>query len=457
MRRIVKWMAAGVVLACAALAPAVETQSADNEDLKTTVEALKARLKDQSNRLAELENQQAAEKASLAKAIKEMTDSAANKSAGPTWLENLKFSGDLRLRMENVGYSGDNRVDDKDRNRARARLRFGADKTWLDDQMLVSFRLASGSDNNPTSTNQTFTENFSKKPIWLDRAYAKYEPRCAPGLTAMAGKMGVPLVNTDMIWDTDVNPEGAWLQYKPKCGDLSPFVNAGWWSLSERAQRKTDLHDVGSSTAFDYELINATLMQFQTGLDWQISKDVKYTVAATYYDFAGYDQTYPRTNGNTETTITETSPLGRTNSYKRVSDFRMIDLINQLSWKVCDLKMAAYFEIVHNCADNVDVTDYRGQDNGYAAGLKVGENKKKGDWSASYKYAWIEANSTPGAFNDADFGGTNRKGHVVGGMYNLTDDLTLGLSFFLTEPISGSTSSADYRDVTSMFDLVWKF
>ena len=98
MRRIVKWMAAGVILACAALAPAVETQPVDNEDLKTTVEALKARLKDQSNRLAELENQQAAEKASLAKAIKEMTDSAANKSAGPKWLENLKFSGDLRMR-----------------------------------------------------------------------------------------------------------------------------------------------------------------------------------------------------------------------------------------------------------------------------------------------------------------------------------------------------------------------
>ena len=64
MRRIIQWMAAGVVLACAALAPAAE---ADTEDLKTTVEALKALLKDQSNRLAELENQQAAQNASLAK------------------------------------------------------------------------------------------------------------------------------------------------------------------------------------------------------------------------------------------------------------------------------------------------------------------------------------------------------------------------------------------------------
>jgi hypothetical protein len=450
-----KWMAAGIVVACATLAPAAET---DNEDLRTTVEALKARLKDQSNRLAELENQQAAQNASLAKIAKDMADSAANKPAGPSWLENLKFAGDLRLRMERDGFSGRGRPDSKTDNRARFRLRFGVTKTWLDDQMEVGFRLASGGDNSPTTTNQTFETNFEKHPVWIDRAYARYEPKCAPGLTVMAGKMGVPLVSTDMIWDPDVNPEGAWVQYKPKCGDFSPLVNAGWWSLSERAQRKQGLQDVaGGKTAFDYDLINATLMSFQLGLDWQVCKDVKWTTAATYYDFGGYDQTYSRANGNTETTVTETSPLGKTDTYKRVSNFRMIDLINRLSWKLCDLKMSAYFDIVHNCADNVDVADYRGQDNGYAAGLKVGENKKKGDWSVAYKYAWIEANCTPGGFNDSDFNGTNRRGHVVGGTYNITDDLTFGLTVYLTEPIAGAGADADYRDTTTMADLVWKF
>ena len=455
MRKITKWMAAGVILACAALAPAAET---DNEDLRTTVDALKARLKDQGNRLAELEAQQAAQKESMAKIAKDMADSAANKPAGPTWLENLKFAGDLRLRMENDRFAGSGRADSKPDNRARFRLRVGLTKTWLDDQMEVGFRLASGSDNNPISTNQTFETNFEKHPVWIDQAYAKYKPNCLPGLTVAAGKMGVPFVNTDMIWDSDVNPEGAWVQYKPKCGDLSPFVNAGMWSLSERVQHRHGLDDLGGGkTAVDYTLVNATLMSYQAGLDWQIQKDVKYTVAATYYQFSNYDQTYSRANGNTETTETLTSPLGATSTYKRVSDFRMIDLISQLSWKLCGLKWAAYVDIVHNCGDNVDVADYRGQDNGYAAGLKVGENKKKGDWSVAYKYAWIEANCTPGAFNDSDFNGTNRRGHVIGGAYNLTDDLTAGLTFYLTEPIAGSTASADYRDATTMFDLVWKF
>jgi hypothetical protein len=450
-----KWIVAGVVLACAALAPAAETEI---EDLKTTVEALKAKLRDQENRLAELEDQQAAQNASMAKIAKDMADSAANKPAGPSWLENLKFAGDLRLRLENDSFSGDGRPDSRADNRARFRLRFGVTKTWLDDQMEVGFRLASGSDNNPITTNQTFETNFEKHPVWIDRAYAKYEPKCAPGLTVIAGKMGVPLVNTDLIWDPDVNPEGAWIQYKPKCGDVSPFVNAGMWSLSERVQHKHGLDDIsGGKTAVDYTLVNATLMSYQAGVDWQIQKDVKWTTAATYYQFSNYDQTYSRANGNTESTVTLTSPLGATSTYKRVSDFRMIDLINQLSWKLCNLKMSAYFDIVHNCGDNVDAEDYRGQDNGYAAGFKVGENKKKGDWSAGYKYAWIEANCTPGAFNESDFNGTNRKGHVIGGTYNLTDDLTLGLTFFLTKPIAGSDAAADYRDTTTMFDLVWKF
>ena len=455
MRRIIRWMAVGIVVACTALAPAAET---DSEDLKTTVEALKARLKDQSNRLAELENQQAAQNASMAKIAKDMADSAASKPSMPSWLDNLKLSGDLRLRLQNDRYSGSGRPDSKAGNKARFRLRVGLVKTWLDDQMEVGFRLASGSDNNPTSTNQTFETNFEKHPVWIDRAYAKYTPKCAPGLTVMAGKMGVPLVNTDLIWDSDVNPEGAWVQYKPKYGDFSPFANVGMWSLSERVQHKHGLDDVGGGpAAVDYTLVNATMMSYQAGVDWRIQKDVKWTVAATYYQFSNYDQTYSRANGNTETTDTLTSPLGATSTYKRVSDFRMIDMISQLSWKLCNLKWSAYVDIVHNCGDNVEAEGFRGQDNGYAVGLKVGENKKKGDWSLGYKYAYIEANCTPGAFNDSDFGGTNRKGHVVGGTYNITDDLTFGLNVFLTEPVAGSEAAADYDDMTTMADLVWKF
>ncbi len=455
MQRTLKCMVAGAILVCACLAPAAK---AENEDLKTTVEALKARLRDQSNRLAELEDQQAAQKGSLAQIAKDMADSASNRPAGPTWLENLKFSGDLRLRLQNNCLTGDGRANDKNNTKARFRLRLGFAKTWLDDQVEIGFRLASGSSSDPTSTNQTFESNFEEHSVWIDRAYAKYEPKCAPGLTVIAGKMGTPYVHTNMIWDSDVNPEGAWVQYKPKCGSISPFVNVGMWSLSENAKRNHKLLDLpGSGTEVDYTLVDAILMTYQAGVDWKISKDVKWAVAATYYEYKHYEQTYGKAGGNTEVTVPITSPLGGTSSYNRLSDFRMINLTNQLSWKCFGQKMAAYVDIVHNCGDNIDTEHFRGQDNGYAAGLKVGTNKKCGDWSVAYKYAWIEANCTPGAFNDSDFGGSNRKGHVIGGKYNFTDALTLGLTVLLTEPIAGPNAGNDYDDVTTMVDLMWKF
>ncbi|MFO7902329.1 MAG: putative porin, partial [Pirellulaceae bacterium] len=73
------------------------------------------------------------------------------------------------------------------RNRARFRLRFGIKKTWLDDQIEVGFRLASGSDDDPTSTNQSFDNFWSTKPVWIDLAYATWRPKAIKGLTVTGG------------------------------------------------------------------------------------------------------------------------------------------------------------------------------------------------------------------------------------------------------------------------------
>ena len=134
---------------------------------------------------------------------------------------------------------------------------------------------------------------------------------------------------------------------------------------------------------------------------------------------------------------------------------KIINITNILGFKAFGLPMKTYFDFIHNCGDEDRSMGYSGQDNGFAFGLKVGKNKKKGDWSAGYKYAYIEANATPGAFNDSDFGHANRKGHTLGAKYNLTDSLTIGGKLLYTEPITGS--SENQRDTTVQLDLVWKF
>jgi len=402
---------------------AVLAEPPSTEELMKTIHELKARVTSLEKEVSQQKISETRQDETL-KLIKEMQADTATRAALPQWMDNLTFYGDLRLRYQGECFSGRN---EKNRNRARFRVRFGVKKTWLDDQLEVGFRLATGSSDDPTSTNQTFDDHFSEKKVWIDLAYAKYKPKWAKGLTVIGGKMKNPLVHTDLVWDSDLNPEGVWAQFARKCGDFEPFANVGYFILDESGGG----HDT-------------ILMTYQAGFNWKLCEDVKWTFAGTYYDTDHYDTSYRAANGNN--VVGGDLAAGK---------FQMVGLTNKVSFKAFNLPMSAYFDFIHNCGDEDTTAGYEDQCNGYAAGVKVGKNKKKGDWSFGYKYAYIEANATPGAWNDSDFGHSNRKGHVLGAAYNLSDSLTLGGKLFHTEPIAGS--SENQRDTTVQADLVWKF
>ncbi|MDY7011423.1 MAG: putative porin, partial [Planctomycetota bacterium] len=417
------------------------------EDMHITIKALKMQVKDQQRRLVELEvelsdktGRRLTPEETLA-LVKKVVADAGGRSDWPKWMENLKFYGDLRLRYQGDCFSGSQRGS-KNRNRARFRLRFGVTKHWLDKQMEVGFRLASGSEgyrdcaretvhgySDATSSNQTFSDFFSEKPIWIDLAYAKYAPDWLKGFTIIGGKMKNPYVHTDLVWDSDVNPEGVWTQYKPTFNGFSPFASVGYFVVDESGNGK-----------------DVILAGYQAGMHWKLTKDVQWTCAATYYDYDNFEEAAVYSSGNHQ----DTDPC-----YYLAEEFQMFNLTNKVKFKAFGLPMQVYFDWVHNCGDSDSAPDYNDQSDGYAVGLKVGKNKKKGDWSAGYKYAYIEANATVGAFNDSDFGHANRRGHVFSAKYNLADPLTIGGKVFYTEPVTGSHENE--RNVTVQADLVWKF
>lgn len=439
-----KWVALAALAlgATTALAQAPASQPAsrpaDTEDLRTTIEALKARLRDQNNRLAELEAQQSKQAASMAQIAKEMADDAGKRGGGVApWLENLKFAGDLRMRYEYNGFNWGATDDSekKDRNRERFRLRFGVIKTWLDDQVEVGFRLASGENNDATSTNQSFTGDFSKKAVWIDLAYAKYTPKDLKGFSVTAGKMIRPWSENELFFDTDVNPEGFWAEYKaPKMGPLEPFVGAGYFIVNESAADE-----------------DSTMYVAQAGVKAEITKDLKYTFVAGYQEWTDYF-------------ASGATPRGNDTPLSTVPGFRIVSLNNNLELaSIFGRPLSFMADFSHNCGEGDEAhARYEGQDNAFATGVKYGQNKKKGDWSVKYRYAYIEANAVPGHFADSDFGYVNRKGHVIGAEYNVQDSLTLGLTFFLTQPVFSPTTTAGssaFEDLTAtvMADVVWKF
>jgi hypothetical protein len=116
-------------------------------------------------------------------------------------LGRFKFTGDIRVRGESF-----NQQSTPDRNRARIRARFGFEGKFGD--FTGGLSIASGSLADPTSTNETLTNNFDRKTIGLDRAYVTYNPSQFKALQLTGGKFAYPWIRTGVTFDPDLNPEG---------------------------------------------------------------------------------------------------------------------------------------------------------------------------------------------------------------------------------------------------------
>jgi Putative porin len=122
-------------------------------------------------------------------------------SAFDTALGRFRFSGDVRVRGESF-----NQQSTADRNRARIRARFGVEGKLGD--FTGGLAVASGSLGDPTSTNESLTNNFDRKTIGLDRAFITYNPSQFKALQVTGGKFAYQWIRTGMTFDPDLNPEG---------------------------------------------------------------------------------------------------------------------------------------------------------------------------------------------------------------------------------------------------------
>ncbi|MCL2700118.1 MAG: putative porin [Phycisphaerae bacterium] len=443
------WLTLGlIVVLVAGLAGPVRAQTAEEiSDMRETVDALKKKLREQEQRLEELEQGQreATSQANEARQLAETAKATAEKAPSgdgkklPGWLDNLKFSGDFRLRYQFDGFNWPAGNENMDRHRARIRLRFGFVKTWADDQVEMGFRLASGTDNAANSTSETLGGGFTKKPLWIDQAYARYTPRNADGksygFSIIGGKFSKPWVMNELFWSSNVNPEGVWAEYRmPKITlsdpvAIEPFVGAGWFTVMERSAAK-----------------DSQMYILEAGLRTNITKDIRWTLAANYQEWKQYANSGVAAGGNS-------SPLST------IPGMRVGNLSNQID--IADVfgkPLNLFGDIAYNFGEDSSVAGFEGQNTAYAVGARWGQNRKKGDWSLKYRYAYIEANSLPGAFVESDFRQANHKGNVIGAEYNLLDSLTIGFDVFLLHPVRkvGSSANED-RTVTAMATLLWKF
>lgn len=404
-----------------------------------------------------------------------------NKTKVASWIDEMKWSGDFRLRYEyfdnadqtNPAGSANNK---NDRTRFRMRLRLGLE-TKFQDWAKVGLRLATGGDD-PVSTNQSFQDTYSRKPVAIDLAYVTLTPPGTDVISVSAGKINNPIwqpaFNSPMQYDFDVTPEGIGEQVQWKVGDKKQyrlFANMGQFVLDELSGDGND----------------PWVAEFQGGAELNFGKDPKKPVVKATA-VGGYYQTFNLRNmgvasgsqptGSATPAAQSTSP-NRGNATRQpggagttllyLDEFQVAYGRAEVAWKLRDeafwgtpslLTFAG--EYIHNLSDKYDnlkgstQSKSPGQTDGWTAQVAFGGSKKKGEWQLTYQYKYVEADATWDAVTDSDWGlgGTDREGHVAKLTYNVRDWWQLGCTAFLTDKISSRPNSGENTRGKANSDLL---
>ncbi len=365
------------------------------------------------------------------------------------WVDSITFKGDLRLRYE-LKHQEWAAGEQSRRNRFRYRFRYGA-LADLDNDVKVGFRIASGSTDNPISTNQTLDDAGHNDSLNIDQAYAQWS---RDGFTVMGGKMPNHsktgwMIHSGLI-DTDYTPEGIELHYDAELAGLPLGLHGGWHSIYESSHADDGML-IGQLTT-EYAFNSDTTLKLGLGSYWifnadQIKSDTIGSNGTSHKDSAGNSE-----SGN-----------------KVVSNFNPYFIDAALTYKGWErpVKLSAMF--INNPAAPAG-----SEDSGYSLGLKYGSAKQPGEWEIGYEWRHLEQDAAWHGLTDSDFGafgarnvagsngnkyynGTNVEGSLIKARYQLYSNVKLGFGWAITEAIKNDVSGTDKTTHRFAFDVIFSF
>jgi hypothetical protein len=389
------------------------------------------------------------------------TDTAANKKdtdAKAKQLGNFNFSGDIRIRYEPFFQEGA-----PDRNRERFRLRFNVTGK-VSDEFSGGFSLATGTLDDPVSTNQTFTGFFNRKNFGVDKAFITYKPNYAKFLKLDAGKFAFPWYRTPMTFDSDVNPEGfaQTLSFDIKSSALKNITFVGFQLPINEVSGGSDSFILGGQVQMQFRLSSkARLAIYGAGINFLRTDPLGVAAAA-------------RTSGVLVGSLNNFNTLRRNSSGTVIGyayKFAYLDAIMKL-----DLDTNPRFptSILFNFVNNTRGPKER---SGYWTELLVGKQKEAKDLQFGYSFIRIEKDAVISAFNESDLrASTNVIDHKLQGAYmfksNFTGQFTAWIGK-LANPLynvdqvpAGVRSACTGANVSNcrdpylkrlQFDLIYKF
>lgn len=378
--------------------------------------------------------------------------------AGKT-VSGLNLYGDFRGRYEMFASENDAFVN---RNRFRYRLRAGLTYTMF-DQFEAGFRLSSSEASgtfggDPISGNTTFSDNGSKKFLYLDLAYGRWYALNTPEWTTALtiGKMENPFVFSDLVFDGDYTPEGGSVQFGHVFSDQhSVRFNGGAFVLDEISASSNDPYLFGAQVRWDAKW------------NQKISSTAGVAGLALYNDESLPNGNVPNVNrGNTRNAAG--TPAYNFNPI--VADVALTYSLDRVPLYPGAFPIKVGGDYMVNPATPSGVDNY-----GYSAGITFGKAGKKGTWEVAYTYKWLGSDAWWEELVDSDFGayyagtlpnsalgagygaGTNVKGHIARISYSPFDSVLLSGKALFTDLINPVPAGSESSMVRLQVNANWKF
>ena len=472
----------------------------------------------------------------MAKAQKE---NWASPGTYPEWAQRIRFYGDARVRYQGNYFPGGNDQGGainfnaintgspydlsqitnpygaptydatQDRNQFRLRGRLGMEADLLYG-FTAGLRIATGENNSPVSTNQTFGTgggNFSKYGVWLDRGYINWQGWNGD-LALSAGRFDNPFWSpTDLVWYRELGFDGFAVQAKHEVWEgFTPFAVGGAFPIYN-TDFNAGINLTNPPTKFASH--DKWLFGGQVGFNARFSPEYTFRFGVAYYDFdnvqgqlsspcivelsgdvCNTDLTRPSfaQKGNSYFALRNIipDPVGTGNNGGQNFKYQYFGLVGQYRPVVVSAQLdLGQFHPTHIVLDGEYVNNtafsrslmnvaainnrgpspdggttpgaFNGGNQGWLGRVTVGnkEIKHLWDWNVHAGYKYLESDATIDAFADSDFGlgGTNLKGYFVGGNVGLGENVWATLRWMSANSIAGNPYAVDVLQV----DLNAKF
>jgi hypothetical protein len=406
---------------------------------------------------------------------KDFTKAFASKTGMPDWVTAVKINGDFRGRFEGF-YAPNTAFVSRDRFRYRLRLGIVAN---LADDFEVGLRLTSSeasfaagspkppsSGGDPLSGNTTLGANGSRKFIYLDLAYAKWNPlhNADWAATTTFGKMENPFsFPSTLVFDKDYTPEGFAqdLTYHFNPEQTVKWIGGGF-AINELGGSSNDPYLAGTQLRLDSKWNKKLTSSVGVGWFGVLANNDK-----TGHSTLNSDALPDQQRGNSRDA--SGNPKAKFNPI--YADASVTYALENVPFNTGAFPITVSGDYLHNPATSKD-------NDGYSAGVTFGKAGKKGTWELSYRFTELQADAWFEEFTESDFGayysiapvggaagygpGSNARGHVIKASYSPYNSLTFSVTLFATELINNLPPTPPITDVNSrvyrlQVDAVWKF